>query len=98
MKIINAVSPDDFKTYSTAKIRERFLLDDLAQPGKINFAYTHYDRMIVRLAMPSGESIDLLLFDILRSDYFLERREMGIINVGGDGIISAGDEKFSLHS
>ncbi|HEY8688489.1 MAG TPA: 5-dehydro-4-deoxy-D-glucuronate isomerase, partial [Chitinophagaceae bacterium] len=96
MKIINAVNPDDFKTYSTAKIRERFLLDDLAQPGKINFAYTHYDRMIVGLAMPAAEAIDLPSFDILRADYFLERREMGIINVGGDGTISAGDENFSL--
>jgi 4-deoxy-L-threo-5-hexosulose-uronate ketol-isomerase len=96
MKIINAVSPDDFKTYSTAKIREKFLLDDLAQPGKINFAYTHYDRMIVGLAMPSEEAIDLPVFEILRSDYFLERREMGIINVGGDGTISAGNENFSL--
>ena len=96
MKIINAVNPDDFKKYSTALIRERFLLDDLAQPGKINFAYTHYDRMIVGLAMPSGEALDLPLLDILRADYFLERREIGIINVGGDGTISAGDEKFSL--
>jgi len=96
MKIINAVNPDDFKTYSTALIRERFLLDDLAQPGKINFAYTHYDRMIVGLAMPSTDIIDLPLFDILKADHFLERREMGIINVGGDGTISAGTENFSL--
>lgn len=96
MKIINSVHPDDFKTYSTALIRERFLLDDLAQQGKINFAYTHYDRMMVGLAMPAGEALELPLFDILRADYFLERREMGIINVGGDGIIAAGDEKFSL--
>ena len=96
MKVINAVNPNDFKTYSTALIRERFLLDELAETGKINFAYTHYDRMVVGLAMPSEEALDLPLFDILRADYFLERREMGIINVGGDGTISAGDEDFSL--
>ncbi len=96
MKIINTVHPDDFKMYQTALIRERFLLDDLAQPGKINFGYTHYDRMIIGLAMPTGTAIELPLFDTLRADYFLERREMGIINVGGDGTISTGNENFSL--
>jgi 4-deoxy-L-threo-5-hexosulose-uronate ketol-isomerase len=97
MKIINSVHPEDFKSYSTSLIRERFLLDDLAQPGKINFAYTHYDRMIVGLAIPSGEALELPLFDILRANYFLERREMGIINVGGEGTVSTGNEKFSLN-
>jgi 4-deoxy-L-threo-5-hexosulose-uronate ketol-isomerase len=96
MRIINSVHPDDFKTYPTALIRDRFLLDNLAQPGKINLVYTHYDRMIVGLAMPAEEPLELPLFDILRANYFLERREMGIINVGGDGIISAGNETFSL--
>ncbi len=96
MKIINGVHPDDFKSYNTSAIREIFLLDDLAQPGKINFAYTHYDRMMVGLAIPSGTTLELPLFDILRANYFLERREMGIINVGGDGAISIGSENFSL--
>ncbi|MDB5223273.1 MAG: 5-dehydro-4-deoxy-D-glucuronate isomerase [Chitinophagaceae bacterium] len=96
MKIINSVHPDDFKSYNTSTIRDRFLLDELAQQGKINFAYTHYDRMMAGLAMPAGEALELPLFDILRAGYFLERREMGIINVGGDGIISAGGENFSL--
>ena len=96
MRIINSVHPDDFKTYPTALIRDRFLLDNLAQPDKINFVYTHYDRMIVGLAMPMVETLDLPLFDILRANYFLERREMGIINIGGDGTISTGNEKFSL--
>ncbi|MGI8581602.1 MAG: 5-dehydro-4-deoxy-D-glucuronate isomerase [Chitinophagaceae bacterium] len=96
MKIINSVHPEDFKTYSTTVIRERFLLEDLAQPGKISFAYTHYDRMIVGLAIPSEEAIELPVFDILRANYFLERREMGIINVGGEGTVSTGNESFSL--
>ena len=52
MKIINTVHPDDFKTYQTSLIKGRFLKDELAQPGKINFAYTQYDRMMVGLAIP----------------------------------------------
>ena len=96
MKIINSVHPDDFKTYTTSLIRERFLLNELAETGKINFAYTQYDRMMVGLAIPAGETLDLPLFDILRANYFLERREIGIINVGGGGTVSTGNESFSL--
>jgi 4-deoxy-L-threo-5-hexosulose-uronate ketol-isomerase len=97
MKIISSVHPEDFKTYSTALTRERFLLDDLAEKDKINFVYTHYDRMVVGMAMPAGTAIELGNYPILKSEFFLERREMGIINVGGEGNISAGDQKFSLN-
>ena len=96
MKIIDSVHPDDFSTYQTALIRERFLLDELAQPGAINFAYTHYDRMMVAVAMPASQQLELPLFEILRANHFLERREMGIINVGGDGTIVAGNENYPL--
>ncbi len=97
MKIINSVHPEDFKNYSTELIRERFLLDDLAVSAKINFAYTHYDRMIIGLAIPLSEGIHLPDYDILKSKFFLERREMGIINVGGEGTISINNEKYSLN-
>jgi len=96
MKQVYAVHPDDYKSYDTETIRKNFLLESLFENGKINFVYTHYDRMIVGGAMPAGNEIELPNFPILRADYFLERREMGIINVGGDGIIIADGEKFSL--
>src|SRR5690348_7687815 len=96
MKQIYSVHPDDYKSYNTQRIRENFLLESLFEKGKANFVYTHYDRMIVGGAMPSGQEIALPNFDILRSDYFLERREMGIINVGGDGKISVDGEQFTL--
>ena len=96
MRIINSVHPEDFKKYSTSLVRERFLLDDLAQKDNINFVYTHYDRMIVGVAMPGAHPIDLPDYVNLRADHFLERREMGIINVGGEGNILAGDKKFHL--
>jgi 4-deoxy-L-threo-5-hexosulose-uronate ketol-isomerase len=96
MKIINPVHPDDFKSYQTSLIRERFLLDSLAEKGQLNFAYTQYDRMVVGVAIPGAAAIDLPVFDILRADFFLQRREMGIINVGGDGLITASGENFTL--
>jgi 4-deoxy-L-threo-5-hexosulose-uronate ketol-isomerase len=96
MKQLYAVHPEDFKAYTTAAIRERFLLEDLFENGKANFAYTHYDRMIVGGIIPSATAIELSNFDILRAEYFLERREMGIINVGGNGSISVDGKNFDL--
>jgi len=96
MKQLNAVHPDDFKSYTTETIRQRFLLDSLFQPGKANFVYTHYDRMIVGGIMPSTEKIELQNFDILRADFFLERREIGIINVAGDAVITVDNKEYSL--
>jgi 4-deoxy-L-threo-5-hexosulose-uronate ketol-isomerase len=68
----------------------------LAEKGQLNFAYTQYDRMVVGVAIPGAAAIDLPVFDILRADFFLQRREMGIINVGGDGLITASGENFTL--
>ena len=89
MKVLHAVHPDDFKTYDTEKIRSRFLLTDLKEENKANFTYSHYDRMIIGLVHPVTEKVILDNYSNLRADYFLERREIGIINVGGPGIIVA---------
>jgi 4-deoxy-L-threo-5-hexosulose-uronate ketol-isomerase len=97
MKILHSVHPDDFKTYQTAKIRERFLIDKQVQPDEINCTYTHYDRMIVGLANPVNKTLELPNYPNLRADYFLERREIGIINVAGDGVITADDQSFNVN-
>ena len=97
MKIINSVHPEDFKHYTTAVIRDRFLLNNLVQPGKINCVYTHYDRMIVGVANPAGEPLQLENYANLRADFFLERRELGIINVGGSGAVAAGGNTYQLN-
>jgi len=96
MKILHSVHPDDFKRYDTAAIRERFLLPGLGEDNRANFVYTHYDRMIAGIVRPAGQSIALENYDNLRSEYFLERREMGIINVGGDGEIKVDGNTFLL--
>ncbi|HEY6955057.1 MAG TPA: 5-dehydro-4-deoxy-D-glucuronate isomerase [Flavisolibacter sp.] len=96
MKQVYAVHPDDYKLYTTERIRENFLLDSLFEKGKINFVYTHYDRMIVGGAMPLDSGLELPNFDILRADYFLERRELGVINVAGDAVVTVDGEKFTL--
>jgi 4-deoxy-L-threo-5-hexosulose-uronate ketol-isomerase len=96
MKQVYAVHPEDYKSYDTEAIRDHFLLESLFENDKANFVYTHYDRMIVGGALPIEREIELLNFSILKADYFLERREIGIINVGGDGVIVVDGEKFII--
>lgn len=97
MKVIHSVHPEDFKSYQTDKIRERFLLDNLVKPGEINCVYTHYDRMIVGAVNPTDGAVKLGNYPNLRSDYFLERREIGIINVAGDGQVVADGNTYTVN-
>ncbi len=97
MRILHAVHPDDFKKYDTAQIRERFLIDNIVQKDQVNFVYTHYDRMIVGAANPVNEQLSLENYPNLRADYFLKRREIGIINVAGNGVVTADGESYNLN-
>ncbi|MEN0055873.1 MAG: 5-dehydro-4-deoxy-D-glucuronate isomerase [Mucilaginibacter sp.] len=97
MKVIHSVHPEDFKNYQTAQIRERFLIDHLVQTDKLNCTYTHYDRMIVGAAHPVAQTLTLENYPNLRADFFLERREIGIINVAGDGIVTADGKSFEVN-
>ncbi|MDP9076483.1 MAG: 5-dehydro-4-deoxy-D-glucuronate isomerase [Bacteroidota bacterium] len=96
MKVLHSVHPDDFKKYDTDLIRERFLIDDTVQKDAINCVYTHYDRMIVGTVNPVTKSISLENYPNLRADYFLERREIGIINVAGNGSVIVDGQTFEL--
>jgi len=88
LKIIHSVHPNDFKSYQTGLIRDRFLIDQIVNPDQITCVYTHYDRMIVGAAVPVNKTLELENYPNLRANYFLERREIGIINVAGDGEIT----------
>jgi 4-deoxy-L-threo-5-hexosulose-uronate ketol-isomerase len=96
MKIIHQVHPEDFKKYDTAQIRERFLLENLVTADEISCAYTHYDRMVVGAATPVSKTLKLETYDQLKSENFLDRREVGIINIAGNGTVEVDGEKFDL--
>ena len=80
----------------TAALRTHFLLQQIMQPGCINLTYSHYDRVIIGGAVPSGSVLTLPLPGELKADYFLERRELGIINVGGSGKVVTDTGSYSL--
>ena len=96
LKILHSVHPADFKKYDTELIRDRFLIDGIVSPDAIHCVYTHYDRMIVGAANPVNRELMLETYPNLRADHFLERREIGIINVGGEGVVTADAHTFEL--
>ena len=94
-----ASHPEDFKTYTTCKLRKEYLVSNLFEAGNINLVYSLYDRMIVGGACPKkGETLTLEPIDDIKSNYFLERRELGIINVGNnEGIVVVDNQEFVLN-
>ncbi len=96
MQIRHATNPSDFKTYSTERIREDFLVESVMEPEKINLVYAHYDRVISGGAHPVNTPIELPTIEALKSAYFLERRELGIINIAGNGSVEVDGEVYTL--
>jgi 4-deoxy-L-threo-5-hexosulose-uronate ketol-isomerase len=90
-----ASSPQAVKQYDTAQLRSEFLIDNLMELGKINLTYSHYDRYIAGSAVPV-QPLTLETIDPLKSSFFLERRELGIINVGGNGTVTADGVVYEL--
>lgn len=91
-----ASNPEDVNKYSTEELRDHFLMQNLFTPGDINLVYSHYDRLIVGGAKPDKNPITLETIDPLRADYFLERRELGIINVGEKGLVTVDGVEYIL--
>jgi len=90
-------SPKEVSTMNTAELREAFLSDNLMQDNVIKLLYTHYDRVIMGGAKPIGKKLPLETHSELKAAYFLERRELGIINVGGKGKVSADGQSQELN-
>jgi 4-deoxy-L-threo-5-hexosulose-uronate ketol-isomerase len=91
-----ACHPEDFKNYCTDKLRKEFLIENIFIKNEISLVYSMYDRYIVGGAMPVDKTLFLESFVELKADNFLDRREMGIINVGGEAEISAGGVVYKI--
>ncbi len=91
-----ASHPADAKAYDTTRLRKEFLIEDLFRADDTTMVYTLYDRLIVGGIMPVEKTMGLENVDDLKANYFLERREIGIVNVGGAAKIVADDETFEL--
>lgn len=94
--IMRACHPDDVKHYDTEQLRSHFMMPTVMEENVINLTYSMYDRLIFGGVVPT-QVVTLETIDPLKSEYFLERRELGVINVGGDGIVSVDGKDYELH-
>ncbi len=91
-----ASHPEDAKDYDTKRLREEFLIESIFLEDEISLVYSMYDRYIVGGAMPVNKELKLESPGELKSEHFLDRREMGIINIGGEAVIKAGDLTYNI--
>ena len=91
-----ASHPADAKHYDTARNRKEFLIPTLFTADEVNMVYSMYDRMVVGGAMPVDEVLPLEAIDPLKAEFFLSRRELGIFNVGGCGVVEVDGVKYEL--
>lgn len=98
MEVRTAASPRDVKHYTTDRLREEFLIQDLFAPDEIKLVYSHIDRIITGSAVPVNKELVLTAGDELRAEYFLQRREMGVINIGNTGIITIDGKEYTLEN
>ncbi len=96
MEIRFAQSPQEVATLQTDLLRDHFLIQDLFQSDVIQLTYSHYDRMIIGGIMPVKNAVELNNPEELKAKYFLERREMGIANVGGSGKVVVDGVDYAL--
>lgn len=92
----HAIHPEHAKSMDTTALRANFLAQGLFVPGEIRLIYTHYDRFVMGGAVPDGGSLTLDRVEETRTPSFLDRREMGIVNIGEAGTVEAGGETYSM--
>ncbi len=91
-----AIHPEDMKKYTTEDLRNHFLVDTIFEPGQVRLTYTHNDRMIFGGVTPAQSELTITLDKELGVEYFLERRELGIINIGGNGSVTLDGEVYGM--
>ena len=97
IKIQLACHPDDVKHYDTERLRKSFLMERVMAADEINLTYTLYDRMIYGGVMPVNQVLKLETFNELKAEHFLDRRELGVINVGGNGVVTVDGVEYPLN-
>ena len=96
MEIRYSTHPDHAKTFTTDELRKHYLVEELFVPNEIKLTYSMEDRTIIGGITPTEEAISLKGYDEIKADYFLERREVGIFNVGGTGVITVDGEQYVM--
>ncbi len=96
MKTYIMADPVRYPRMTTAELRETFLVDGLHQPGAISTVYVDLDRTVIGMATPTSQPLAMPNDHDLRAEYFTERRELGVLNIGGAGSVKVGDAAYAL--
>lgn len=96
MEIRYSNHPEDSKHYTTEELRKNYLVEEIFKSNEVKLTYSHYDRIIFGGAMPVNTKLSLAAGKELGVEYFLQRRELGVINIGGSGIITLDGVEYSL--
>ena len=88
--------PDDVKGYDTDKLRKEFLVEKLFGDNEVIMVYTHNDRLIIGGAFPVKESLKLETVELIRSEYFCERREVGVVCIENEGVVTVDGNNFDM--
>lgn len=92
-----ACNPQDVKTYDTQRLRSSFMMEKVMVADEINLTYSMYDRFIFGGAVPVNKELTLDTIDPLKAPYFLFNRELGIINIGGEGVVTVDGKEYALN-
>jgi|SRR5580698_353162 4-deoxy-L-threo-5-hexosulose-uronate ketol-isomerase len=98
MKLHLLADPVRYLRMTTSELRESFLVNSLHEPGSIRLAYVDLDRAVVGMAAPQATPLQLPSDDALKSAYFTERRELGVLNISGKGTVIVGDNSYTLEN
>lgn len=100
MNVRDSISRNEARRLDTEELRSRFLISGIFVPGEITMTYSHVDRIIVGGVMPKQTALALSddFGKALGVDYFLERRELGLINIGGPAKVSVDGETYDIDS
>ena len=98
MKTILMADPVRYPRMNTDELRETFLLDSLYEPGKLHLNYVDLDRAVAGFAAPLDASIALPTYPELRAEYFTERRELGVLSIGGAGVVTVEGKSYELNN
>lgn len=93
-----SVHPEHLQKMDTKELRENFLVEKIFSKDEINLTYTHNDRLIFGGVMPATKELELSKLEELRSDFFLQRRELGVVNIGDAGIVVVDSVEYTLQN
>ena len=96
MKFLHTADRERYRRMTTDEMRESYLVENIFVPGELTLCYTDVERSIVGGAVPTTAALEFPVHKELAADFFCQRREVGVINIGAAGVVTVDGERFEL--